>query len=589
MRSAQADSAASRGADHWDQMDWPSLHRHVRGLQTRIAKAARDQDWRRVKALQRFLVNSYSAKALAVKRVTGNDGKRTPGVDGEVWTTPGAKWKAIQRLDSRGLRPQPLRRVYIPKRGSTTKKRPLGIPAMIDRAQQALHLQALEPVAETQADPHSYGFRRSRGTHDAINRVFTLLAREGAAPWILEGDIKGCFDHISHGWLKCHVPMDKKVLSAWLKAGFVESGKLFPTTAGTPQGGIASPTLANVALDGLEKALAERFGPTVAALNRSRVRLVRYADDFIITGTSKELLEREVKPLVEAFLAERGLELSPEKTTITHIAEGFDFLGQNVRKYGGKLLIKPSVKNVKAFLTDIRETIRVNLPAKQETLIDLLNPKIRGWANYHRHVVAKETFVWVDHYIWHALWRWARRRHPRKSRRWVRARYFRTQEFRHWVFAARARGYKDEPRTKVLFSAADVRIVRHVGVKSDANPFDPAWDDYFAQRQRTRVLQRLQNRRLLKQLWQQQDGKCLGCGQLIDESDRWRVLPVVPFQAGGTRSPTNLRMLHPTCHRRLRAAAGSLSGPAALVHRLPSPGASSMLEPDTGPTRTSGS
>jgi RNA-directed DNA polymerase len=340
MRPAQAGSAASRKVSEWDQIDWPIVHLRVRRPQTRIAQATREQDWRRVKALQRFLVNSFSAKALAVKRVSENDGKRTPGVDGEVWSTPEAKWQAIQRLDSRGLRPQPLRRVYIPKRGGH-KMRPLGIPAMIIRAQQALHLQGLEPVAETRADPHSYGFRRCRGTHDAIGRVFNLLARRNSAPWILEGDIRGCFDNFGHGWLESHIPMDKKVLRDWLKAGYVESGKLFPTQAGTPQGGIASPTIANIALDGLEAVLAERFGRTQSAINRFRVRLVRYADDFIITGHSKELLENEVKPCVEAFLAERGLELSKEKTQITHILKGFDFLGQNVRKYGGKLLIKP--------------------------------------------------------------------------------------------------------------------------------------------------------------------------------------------------------------------------------------------------------
>src|SRR5690348_16180558 len=207
MRSVRADPAAYPSGTTWDQIDWPTVHRRVRGLQIRIAKATRDQDWRRVKALQRFLVNSYSARALAVKRVSENDGKRTPGVDGEIWTTPEAKWQAIQRLNSRGLRPQPLRRVYIPKRGST-KKRPLGIPVMIIRAQQAQHLLSLEPVAETRADPHSYGFRSNRGTQDAIGRVFTLLCKKTSASWILEGDIKGCFDNFGHAWLERHIPMD---------------------------------------------------------------------------------------------------------------------------------------------------------------------------------------------------------------------------------------------------------------------------------------------------------------------------------------------------------------------------------------------
>jgi RNA-directed DNA polymerase len=567
MRSANTDSAASPGGGGWDQIDWPIAHCRVRRLQTRIAKATRDQDWRRVQALQRFLVNSFSAKVLAVKRVSENDGKRTPGVDGEIWTTPGAKWQALQRLDSRGLRPQPSRRVYIPKRGSN-KKRPLGIPAMIDRAQQALHLQGLEPVAETRADPHSYGFRRGRGTHDAIARAFNLLARTTSAPWILEGDIKGCFDNFGHRWLEEHVPMDKKVLSGWLKAGYVESGKLFPTEAGTPQGGIASPTLANIALDGLEAVLAERFGRTATTKSRLRVRLVRYADDFVITGSSKELLEHEVQPCVEAFLAERGLELSQEKTRITHISEGFDFLGQNVRKYNGKLLIKPSARNVKAFLDQVRETIRINRSAKQETLIELLNPMIRGWANYHRHVVAKRTYAAVDSHIWQALWRWARRRHPKKSCGWVRQRYFRIQDHRHWVFVDKARGYNGEPRVLALLSASATRIVRHVRVKSDANPFDPAWDSYFAERKRSRMLLRLQDRSFPRRLWQQQAGKCPGCGQLIDDDDRWQIRPLVPFKAGGARSLANLKMLHPSCQRRFRVANGE---PFARDNRVPAP------------------
>ena len=568
MRSAKVDSAASPDGHHWDQIHWPMVHRRVRGLQTRIAKATRDQDWRRVKALQRFLVNSFSAKALAVKRVSENDGKRTPGVDGEIWSTPEVKWQAIQRSGSRGLRPQPLRRVYIPKRGSATKKRPLGIPVMIDRAQQALHLQGLEPVAETQADPHSYGFRRNRGTQDAIARVFNILSQKASASWILEGDIKGCFDNFGHGWLESHIPMDQKVLSGWLNAGYVESRKLFPTTAGTPQGGIASPTIANIALDGLEAMLTERFGSTATSVRRLRVRLVRYADDFIITGTSKELLEQEVKSCVEAFLAERGLQLSQEKTRITHISEGFDFLGQNVRKYGGKLLIKPSARNVNAFLENVREIIRANRSVKQETLISLLNPMIRGWANYHRHIVAKRTYTVVDHHIWQALWRWARRRHPRKPSAWVRKKYFRTFDQRHWVFATTTRKYNGEPRTLTLYSASATRIVRHVRVKSDANPFDPAWDSYFAHRREARMLERLQDRGFPRRLWQQQNGQCPGCAQPIEEEDRWTIQPVIPFKAGGTRSLTNLKLLHSSCLRPFRIATGH---PSASDNRVPVP------------------
>jgi len=376
------------------------------------------------------------------------------------------------------------------------------------------------------------------------------------------------FDNFGHGWLESHIPMDTKVLPGWLKAGYVESGKLFPTEAGTPQGGIASPTIANIALDGLETMLTERFGSTAKPMNQSRVRLVRYADDFIITGTSKELLEREVKPCVEIFLAARGLELSQEKTKITHISEGFDFLGQNVRKYDGKLLIMPSAKNVKAFLDKVRETIRVNRSAKQETLIGLLNPMIRGWANYHRHVVAKRTYATVDHHIWHALWCWARRRHPNKLCGWVRRKYFRTLDHRHWVFAAAIRGYNGEPRILSLLSATDTRILRHVRVKSDANPFDPVWDSYFAERKRTRMLQRLQDRSFPKRLWQQQEGKCPVCSQLIDDEAQWLIRPAVPIKAGGTRPLANLKILHSTCQRRFRIANGKFS---ASDDRVPAP------------------
>jgi RNA-directed DNA polymerase len=554
MRSVKADSAAFRNVNNWDQIRWPVVHRRVRRLQVRIAKATREQDWRRVKALQRLLVRSFSAKTLAVKRVTENDGRRTPGVDGEIWTTPEAKWQAIQRLNSLHLQPQPLRRVYIPKRGSTTKKRPLSIPTMIIRAQQALHLQGLEPAAETLADPHSYGFRRCRGTQDAIGQVFNLLAKKGSAPWILEGDIKGCFDNFRHGWLESHIPMNKRVLSGWLKAGYVESGKLFPTEAGTPQGGIASPTIANLALDGLERALNERFAQTYTTLRKNRVRAVRFADDFIITGNSKELLENEVKPCVEAFLAERGLQLSPEKTSITHISEGFDFLGQNIRKYNGKLLIKPAAKNVKAFRDSAREIIRANLSAKQETLIRVLNPMIRGWANYHRHIVAKEIYSAVDKHIWSLLWRWARRRHPNKSSKWVRKKYFRILNQRHWVFATQTRGRNGESNMLALRLASETRIVRHVGVKSDSNPFDPAWDAYFEQRRNARMLARLQDRGFPKRLWQQQQGLCPGCGLPIGEDDRWVVHSQLPPEAGSPRPLIDLKMLHSFCLRAFRIA-----------------------------------
>lgn len=247
---------------------------------------------------------------------------------------------------------------------------------------QALYLLALEPVAETTADFNSYGFRKERSTADAIEQCFTLLAKSDRAKWVLEGDIKGCFDNISHDWLINHIPLDKVLIKKWLKVGYMEQHTLYPTNAGTPQGGIISPTLANMVLDGLEPMLLKQY--VKKNWNKQKVNIVRYADDFVITGASKEVLENEVRPMIEKFLAQRGLELSPEKTKITHIDEGFDFLGANIRKYKDKLIIKPAKENVKTFLSKLRKLIKSNKTLEQEILINLLNPMIVGWANYHK-------------------------------------------------------------------------------------------------------------------------------------------------------------------------------------------------------------
>jgi RNA-directed DNA polymerase len=477
--------ASSGKAAHWEQIDWPKYERRVWRLQARIVKATREGRWGKVKTLQRLLTSSFSGKALAVKRVTENQGKRTPGVDNVSWTTPAARLKAIGSLHRRGYRPLPLHRVYIPK--ANGKRRPLGIPTMKDRAMQALYLLALEPIAETAADPNSYGFRPKRSTADALQQCFNTLGRGCSPQWVLEGDIKGCFDHISHDWMLKHVPTDKVVLHQWLKAGYVENRNLFPTEAGTPQGGVISPTLANMTLDGLEILLTQHF-PREKWKDGKRwtpkVNLVRYADDFIITGDSKELLENEVRPLVARFLNERGLTHSADKTRITHINEGFDFLGQNLRKYDGKPLVKPSKKNTHAFLEKVRGPIDANKSVSQTLLIGLLNPVIRGWVNYHQHCAAKETFNRVDHEIWRALWQWARRRHPNKSRDWVKEHCFPALRNRAWTFATKTgkRIPDGKPVWIRLVYAGETKIRRHVKIRRDANPFDPQWQPYFEER-----------------------------------------------------------------------------------------------------------
>ncbi len=471
--------APARAEQMWNQANWQHIEADVRRLQVRIAKATREGRWGKVKALQHLLTRSHSGKMLAVKRVTENRGKRTPGVDGRIWTSSAARWKGMLSLRHRGYRALPLRRVYIPK--SNGKKRPLGIPCMRCRAMQALWKLALEPVAETLADPNSYGFRPERSTADAIEQCFIVLAKGVSPEWVLEGDIRGCFDNFSHAWILEHIPMDKAILRRWLQAGYIDEGTLFESRAGTPQGGIISPVIANMALDGLEAAVYASVGMTKHARTKTQLNVVRYADDFVVTGISKEVLESKVLPAVRQFMADRGLELSEEKTRITNIAQGFDFLGQNVRKYAGKLLVKPATKSIKSLLAKVREIIKGNASVTQEALIQKLNPVIRGWAMYHRHVVAKASFSSIDSHIWRLLWNWARRRHPNKGARWVRRRYFQADGHRSWDFATKSSADSSTSGFR-LFRAMTIPITRHVKIRGLANPFDSEWANYFSRR-----------------------------------------------------------------------------------------------------------
>lgn len=422
----------------------------------------------------------FYAKLLAVKRVTSNQGAKTPGVDNKVWRTPMQKMQAAMSLKRHGYKTLPLKRIYIPKK-QAGKYRPLSIPTIGCRAQQALHLLSLEPIAETIADKNAYGFRPLRSTADALGQCFLSLCREQSAKYILEGDIKSCFDNISHQWLLSNITMDKVMLKKWLGAGYLEQGQFYATKSGTPQGGIISPTLLNITLSGLEKAIQ------AVTKRGDRVNTIVYADDLIITGATKELLDNRVKPVVENFLNERGLELSKDKTKITRIEEGFDFLGVNVRKYrNGKLIQKPAKDSVKRFLRDIRETVKHNRAVTTEILIRLLNPKIIGWSNYYSHYCSKKTFGYVSHQLFKILWRWAKRRHPNKGSLWVSQKYYRTRNNRRWVFSTKTKDNSGKSPYLDLVEVAHTRIKRHVKIKSDATPFDPAYEEYFRIRQARR-------------------------------------------------------------------------------------------------------
>nr|QNO42174.1 hypothetical protein DFAMPKKG_00019 [Methanosarcinales archaeon ANME-2c ERB4]QNO43077.1 hypothetical protein DICHBKDE_00018 [Methanosarcinales archaeon ANME-2c ERB4]QNO43256.1 hypothetical protein APKMFMID_00004 [Methanosarcinales archaeon ANME-2c ERB4]QNO45433.1 hypothetical protein EBNGKMBP_00004 [Methanosarcinales archaeon ANME-2c ERB4]QNO45585.1 hypothetical protein MGFDKJCL_00020 [Methanosarcinales archaeon ANME-2c ERB4] len=423
-------------------------------------------------------------KCHSIIRIAENKGKKTAGIDGAKWTTPNSKMNATLKLSNKKYKAKPLRRVYIPKPG-TNKKRPLGIPTMHDRAMQALHAIALQPIAETTADPRSFGFRLHRSTQDVRQYGFCCLGGKHSAKWVLEGAIKGCFDNINHDWLLDNIPMDKSTLKQFLKAGFVYNRHLNPTTAGTPQGGIISPILANMTLDGMEKSISSVYHVgkngkiDKSRYNPDKVNFVRYADDFIVTANSEEIA-MELAELIKEFLKERGLELSEEKTHITHIDDGFDFLGWNFRKYTEKLLIKPSRKSNRNIIRKIGDVIKRAKAWKQEELISVLNPIITGWSNYHRSAVSKETFSKLDHIVWNMLWGWAKRRHPDKRNTWVANKYWHSEGTRNWVFSTGKNRLK-------LFS--DTKIVRYAGLKLDKNPYTD--QDYFKLRNRCPILKGL--------------------------------------------------------------------------------------------------
>ncbi|NDV60779.1 group II intron reverse transcriptase/maturase [Bacteroides sp. 519] len=530
----------------WDSINWLKCELAIKKLQARIVKAQKEGSHGKVKALQWTLTHSFYAKALAVRRVTSNSGSKTAGVDLVTWEDSETKFQAIGTLKRRGYQPQPLRRIHIKK--SNGKLRPLGIPTMRDRAMQALYLMALEPVAETTADTRSYGFRKERCTMDAVQQCHNVLRKGYSPEWILEGDIKGCFDHISHEWLLNNIPMDKVMLRKWLECGFVFNKQLFPTEEGTPQGGIISPTLANMALDGLQKVLADKYKRknVKGKLYSPMVNLIRYADDFIITSENREVLETEIKPLVAEFLAERGLTLSEEKTMITNINDGFDFLGFNIRKFKNQILTKPSKPAQKRFLAKVRTTIKSNKACKQESLIRLLNPMITGWGNYYKHGATRDAFHWADHQIFNALWQWAKRRHSKKGKRWIADKYWHVAKGNGWHFTSYFKKPKGKQDSLTLKNLSNIHFIQYTQIKGDANPFDPEYDKYFDQRETQKMLITLKGRNSLLYLWKKQDRKCPLCGMPIDRVLPWNVTEKV------VNGKIQRSLVHDKCYKQFR-------------------------------------
>ena len=466
---------------NWLAVDFDIVEQSVKILQNRIVKAKLASRSRMVKKLQSLLVKSLNARILAVKRVSENKGKNTAGVDGKLLDTNIKKSKYVADLKIKlpDYKSMPLKRIEIPKKNG--KLRPLGIPTMFDRSIQALYKLALEPIAEVVADKNSYGFRPKRSTQDAMKQVWLCTSKKNGGEWILEADIKGCFDNISHQWMYDNIPLDNRLLKQWLKSGFIKDDTLFPTDAGTPQGGIISPILANMVLDGIEDIVKNhkaRFQKMVNGViiyrHTNRLNFIRYADDFVITGRTPEDL-RLVQKDIEKFLNIRGLELSKEKTHITNIRDGFDFLSFNFRKYpNDKVIVTPTKDGIKSFKSKIKDIFKKYNSSSLTMLITKLNPLLRGWANYYRFVNSKVIFSKLDSYIWRKSLNWMKRIHQRRETKKYYKQYF--KPFPNYKSDVLSDG------RQFVYRLSTLPLKEFIKIKSEANPYDTSFDDYFIKR-----------------------------------------------------------------------------------------------------------
>jgi RNA-directed DNA polymerase len=532
----------------WPEIDWRQANRRVRNLRHRIFRAAQEGDLKRVKNLQQLMLRSTSNVVVSVRRTTQvNAGKYTPGIDKLVIKTPEARDELVQdMLKVKSWKATPVRRIYIAK--ANGKRRPLGIPTLKDRTLQAMVLNALEPEWEARFEASSYGFRPGRGCHDAIERIWHATKGNAKRKWILDADIKGAYDHLSHEFLLDTLKGFPAIglIEGWLKAGYMDHAAFGRTDEGVPQGGIISPLLFNVALHGMDTYVQEKVGERKSSVST----VVRYADDFVVI-CDVEPRAQQVEVILKEWLGERGLALSEEKTRVVHIDDGFDFLSFNIRRYARngkeKCLVKPSKDAIKKVKGKIREALRNNQGKPVMALMKEVNPIIRGWANYHRTSVASREFKKLDDWMWKKLWKWARRRHDRKGHEWIADNYWGIKPGRNdkWVF-------QDKTTGAFLWKFSWFPIERHVMVKGGNSPDDPRLKEYWEKRRKKPApyLGLLKGNKG-KRLYELQRGICLACGEPLDNTEEVHIHHIVPRKQGGSDNVENLVMVHLYCHQQI--------------------------------------
>ncbi len=549
----------------WKDLPWRKLERKIFKLQKRIFKASQRDDVKAVRRLQKTLMRSWSAKCLAVRRVSqDNQGKKTAGVDGVKSLTPPQRLELVNTLNL-SQKAKPTRRVWIPKPG-TEEKRPLGIPTMTDRALQALVKQALEPEWEAKFEPNSYGFRPGRSAHDAIAAIFGCISRK--AKYVLDADISKCFDRINHEALLAKLktfPTLRRQIRCWLKSGVLEGKTLFPSAEGTPQGGVISPLLANIALHGMEQKINQAFPKKEIWSKNKRIgyqnsaHLIRYADDFVILHDNLEVVQK-CQEIITSWLQQMGLELKPSKTKLTHTLNeyegnvGFNFLGFTVRQYstgvhhaskntkgeslGYKTLITPSQEGVSRHHEKLKKIIKVHKASTQLRLIEELNPVITGWSNYYSTVVSSEHYSKLDNWLYHLFRSWAEHRHPLKSQYWISDKYWLIDKGGGWRFAA-----KNQDSSRRVAKHSETPIVRHIKVQNNRSPYDGDWI-YWSSRMGKHPEVNGRVAALLKR----QKGKCPECQLYFREGDILEVDHTIPRSQGGKDEYINLQLLHRHCH-----------------------------------------